>query len=144
MPSRQGQPNGSPIPPIDGGDRHLQRQVERLHRVLVRLRWMAVAVLWLITLPISLWILRRDIRLLLDAFTWTGVRYALAFEMGVAIALSACIAFTLAILVWQSRNILFGMPRYEVKRLRRHVDRIRRKGPRHPLWRWVCQPDDER
>jgi len=139
MPRLNLTPSGrSPIPSL-GGDRTLQQEVESLHQLFVILRWSVVGAMWLFTLPISAWVLRRDLQLLRDTFTWTAVRYALAFKPGVAIALSLCIGLTLGVLLWQSRNILFGLPNREVKRLCKQVLHIRRQGHRHPFWRWVCK-----
>jgi len=115
-------------------------QMERLHHLQILGRWLTVAGLWLLVLPFSLWALRRDIQLWRDAFTWTAVRYALAFKPVVAIALALCVGLTVGVLIWQSRNILFGLPESERKRLQRQVVNIRERGDRHPLWRWVCKP----
>lgn len=113
--------------------------MERLHHLQVFGRWVVVGLSWLTILPVSLWVLRRDIALLRDFFTWAGVRYALIFHPAVTIALSLCIGLTLGVLIWQSRNILFGLPDKELKRLQRQVVHIRERGDRHPLWRWVCK-----
>jgi len=113
--------------------------MERLHHLQVLGRWVVVGVLWLLVLPFSLWALRRDIGLWRDAFTWTAVRYGLAFKPLVAIALALCVGLTVGVLVWQSRNILIGLPDSELKRLHRQVLKIRERGDRHPLWHWVCK-----
>lgn len=120
-------------------DSELRQTVQRLHATLVKARWLLVVALWLLLLPPTLWALRRDIRLLLDAFTWTAVRYALAFKPWTAVALALCIGLTLGVLVWQSRNILFGLPDQELQRLRKQAEDIQARGDRHPLWRWVCK-----
>jgi hypothetical protein len=46
---------------------------------------------------------------------------------------------TLAVLIWQSRNILFGLPENEQRRLEQQVLRIREQGQSHPLWKWICR-----
>ncbi|MEO1149021.1 MAG: hypothetical protein AAFY26_25980 [Cyanobacteria bacterium J06638_22] len=120
-------------------DTQLQQYVRRLHATLVKLRWLTVVALWVFLLPPVLWVLRRDIQLMLDTFTWTAVRYALAFKPWTAVALSLCIGMTLGVLVWQSRNILYGLPDNELKRLKKQARRICERGDRHPLWRWVCK-----
>lgn len=118
-------------------DDELRQVVKRLHIAMVKVRWAIVVALWVLLLPPVLWVLRRDIRLMLDTFTWTAVRYALAFKPWAAVALSLCIGMTLGVLVWQSRNILYGLPEKEVKRLQKQAKQICEQGDRHPLWRWV-------
>jgi len=46
---------------------------------------------------------------------------------------------TTSVLVWQSRNILWGLPLAEQEKLKKQVYRIRQQGSSHPLWKWVCQ-----
>ncbi|MBE9214804.1 hypothetical protein IQ247_19370 [Plectonema cf. radiosum LEGE 06105] len=119
-------------------DSSLARQVQRLHRLTVYGRWLLVVFLWLILAPLCLWDLRKEIEFLREYFTWVAVRYALLFHPFAAIGLSLCIGMTLSVLVWQSRNILVGMPVSEKQRLEKQVYRIRERGPSHPLWKWVC------
>lgn len=117
----------------------LQQEVERLHRLTVCGRWLVVTGLWLSVGPLSLWGLRSEISLWLEHFTWVAVRYGLAYNRLSAFGLALCIAMTTATLIWQTRNVLFGLPQREQRRLERQVRRIRTRGPGHPLWRWVCQ-----
>jgi hypothetical protein len=51
---------------------------------------------------------------------------------------------TLAVLVWHSRNLLFGLPKEEQLRLQLQAERIRQQGSTHPLWRWVYSEQDRR
>lgn len=115
-----------------------QRDVQRLHRLTVYGRWTVVVALWLTLGLISLWQLRFRIQLLMDYFTWVAVRYGLAYHQGAAFGLSVCVGMTAAVLVWHSRNLLFGLPKQEQVRLQQQAARIRQQGPTHPLWRWVC------
>lgn len=117
-----------------------QQQVQRLHRLTVYGRWLTVGLLWLSLGPLCLWLLRSEIALWLDYFTWTAVRYTIVYNHFPAIGLILCIAATVAVLVWQSRNIVWGIPTEHQKYLENQVLRIRRQGKSHPLWRWVCQP----
>lgn len=119
-------------------DPTFQQQVERLHQVSVSGRWLVVAALWLTVAPVSLWNLRSEISLWLDYFTWTAVRYGLAYHRLAAMGLGLCLGMTLAVLLWQSRNLLWGRPQQEQRRLEQQVLQIRRQGPSHPLWQWVC------
>jgi hypothetical protein len=118
-------------------DTEFSRQVQRLHRLTVYSRWLFVAVCWLAIAPLSLWALRDDIALLRQHFTWTALRYGLAYHLNAALGLAFCIAVTGAVLVWQSRNILRGLPTREKQRLEKRLREIHAAGPRHPLWRWV-------
>lgn len=119
-------------------DSTFQQQVERLHQISVSGRWLVVAALWLTVAPLSLWNLRFEISLWLDYFTWTAVRYGLAYHRLAAIGLGLCLGMTLAVLLWQSRNLIWGRSQQEQRRLELQVLQIRRQGPSHPLWQWVC------
>lgn len=114
-------------------------QVERLHRLTVYARWLVVVFLWLTLAPLCLWDLRAEIELLRDYFTWSSVRYGLLFHPFATLGLGLCVGITLGVLIWQSRNILFGMPVTERQRLEKLVYRIRQQGYSHPLWKWVCK-----
>ncbi|PSB22067.1 hypothetical protein C7B65_01250 [Phormidesmis priestleyi ULC007] len=118
-------------------DPNFQAAVQRLHKVTVYGRWLTVLGLWLTVGSVSLWSLRYPISLLQDYFTWAAVRWAIVFQPLPAIGLGLCVAMTLAVLVWQSRNILVGLPKVEQQRLEKQVLKIREQGSSHPLWRWV-------
>ncbi|MCS6813032.1 MAG: hypothetical protein NZ772_05595 [Cyanobacteria bacterium] len=122
-----------------GTDNLLQHQVQRLQRLTVYTRWVVVSILWLTVGSYSLWLLRDDIVLMYQYFTWAALRYALAYQPVAAVGISLCIGMTVAVLVWQSRNILWGLPRSERQRFEQQVLRIRKQGPSHPLWKWVCR-----
>jgi len=111
--------------------------VERLHRLTVWGRWLTVVVLWLSIGVASLWNLRSEIELWIEHFTWVSVLYALIFNPFSTLGLGLCVAMTLSVLVWQSRNILWGLSREEELRLVRQVRKIRAAGSRHLLWKWV-------
>ncbi|PSB29961.1 hypothetical protein C7B82_10375 [Stenomitos frigidus ULC18] len=119
-------------------DRRFQQEVERLYRLTVYGRWCVVCVLWLTVGALSLWGLRYPISLLLDYFTWPAVRYGLAFNRLPAIGLATCVGFTVAVLLWQSHNELFGLSQGDRQRLEQQVQRIRLQGVSHPLWKFVC------
>jgi hypothetical protein len=117
----------------------LQQQVQRLHRLTVWGRWLFVLGCWLLIGSASLWALRDDIALIRQYFTWTALRYALAFNYWPSIGLAFCLAITGAVLVWQSRNVLVGLSPREKLRLEQQVQKIQSRGPHHPLWRWVVK-----
>ena len=113
------------------------QQVEKLHQLQVYGRWLFVGLLWVILAPPSLWALRNEITLWKQYFTWVAVRFGLIYNPLSTLGLAFCIGMTASVLVWQSRNILFGLPKVEKERLEKQVLRIRQQGASHPLWRWV-------
>lgn len=129
-----------PFAAVEPADVALQQEVERLYRLTIYGRWGGVGILWLTIGALSLWQLRYPLSLLLDYFTWAAVRYGLAFNRLPAIGLGVCIGFTVAVLLRQSRNELFGLSRRDRQRLEQQVQRIRLQGASHPLWRFVCKP----
>lgn len=124
---------------MNQSDPALEKQVQRLHRVMVYGRWLLVMVSWAVTIPLVLSQLQGEIELIRSYFTLAAVRYALIFNPRVAIALGWCMGITTAVLLWQSSNILFGFSRQYRDRLEKQVRRIRKRGKSHPLWRWVIQ-----
>ena len=134
----------SPIPANPEQEPAFFKQVERLHHITVLGRWLFAGLLWLTVAPLSLWGLRYPISLMLEYFTWASVFYGLYFNLIPAMGLFFCVAVTTSILVWQSRNILFGLPKRERQRLEQTVLRIRKQGVSHPLWKYVCEPDESK
>jgi len=126
--------------PCDLSSDDLQRYRDRLHQMTVCGRWLLVSALWLIVGIASLWGLRYPIGLMQEHFTWAALRYGLAYHPISALGLSLCIGMTISVLVWQSRNILFGLPKRDRQRLEQQVQRIYQQGASHPLWRWVIEP----
>jgi hypothetical protein len=116
-----------------------KRQMQRLHELTVYGRWFVVGLLWFCLAPISIWGLRSEIVLWRSYFTWTAVRFGLAYHPLSAFGLALCIGSTVAVLFWQSQNILFGLSPYQVKHLEKQLLRIRQQGESHPLWKWVCR-----
>lgn len=122
----------------DKMDLSFTKQVQKLHQLTVYGRWFFVGCLWLTIAPLSLWNLRREIALLQQYFTWVAVRYGLFYNPLPTLGLAFCVATTVSTLVWQSRNILLGLPQQEQKRLEKQVLKIREQGQTHPLWKWIC------
>jgi hypothetical protein len=125
--------------PQRNSDPRLQAEVERLYQLTLYSRWMVVAGLWLTVGSLSLWNLRDAIQLWLEYFTWSALKYALVYNRFAAIGLGICMGTTLAVLIRQSRIILWGLPNHEHQRLSQQVLRIRVQGHSHPLWKWVCR-----
>lgn len=122
----------------ENSDLSFAQEVQRLHQLQVYGRWFFVSFLWLTVAPVCLWNLRAEIVLWRQYFTWVAVRYGLFYHPLATLGLAFCIGVTTAVLVWQSRNVLLGLPQQEKQRLEKQVFRIRQQGPSHPLWRWVC------
>lgn len=120
-------------------DTTFKQQVHKLHQLTVYGRWLFIGILWLTVGSLSLWGLRGEIALWQQYFTWVAVRYGLYYNPIPTLGLAICIGMTLGVLVWQSRNILWGISSQEKRRLEQQVQRIRQQGPSHPLWKWVCQ-----
>lgn len=123
---------------LENSDQSFAQQVQRLHQLTIYGRWLFIGCLWLTIAPICLWDIRPEIALWQQYFTWVAVRYGLFFHPLSTLGLAFCIAMTAAVLIWQSRNILRGLPKQEKQRLEQQVYRIRQQGPTHPLWKWVC------
>lgn len=128
-----------PLAPIDADtpDPLLRQQMRRLHEVTVQGRWAVTIAAWLTIGALSLWQLRSELELWREYFTWAAVRYGLAFNPLSAIGLATCIGLTVSVLLWQSRNILFGISQRQVQRLKKQVLQIRQQGSSHPLWKRV-------
>jgi hypothetical protein len=131
-------------PSINGNHLHhsdasFRQQVQKLHQLTVYGRWLFVGCVWLTLAPVSLWYLRGELVLWRQYFTWVAVRYGLFYNPLPTLGLAFCMGVTVSTLVWQSRNILWGLPQHEQQRLEKQVFRIRQQGPTHPLWKWICQ-----
>lgn len=82
--------------------------------------------LWLTIGLASLWSLRVTFQQLNDYFTWSALRYGLAFNRPAAIGLGLCIGLTVALLVKETRFILFGLTRQERDDLRKTLQKRQR------------------
>ena len=115
----------------------LRQQVQRLHQVEICGRWLAVTAIWMSFGTYGIWGLRREIALWEEYFTWSAVRYALAYNQVPSLCLFFCIGVTVAVIVWQGQRALLGISQRERQRLEKQVQKIQETGPRHPLWKWV-------
>jgi len=119
-------------------------QLERLRGHILRRWWWSSLGIWLTVGAASLWALRHEIASLQQYFTWTAVRYALAYNRPAALGLGLCVGLTVALLISESRHILFGLSREERRRLERLRASIQRRGPSHPLWRHLSPSSGDR
>jgi hypothetical protein len=115
------------------------QQVQKLYQLTVYGRWLFVGCLWLTIGSVCLWDLRSEIALWQQYFTWVALRYSLLFHPLATFGLSFCIAVTLAVVTWQGRNLILGLPPEEKQRLEKQVYLIRQQGKTHPLWKWICK-----
>ena len=132
------QPQEQPLSSVEL-DPIFKQQVQKLYNLILYGRWLVVAFLWLSVGSLSLWGLRSEIALWLQYFTWVAVRFALYYNPLPTIGLTVCVVMTISVIVWQSRNILLGLPPQEQRRLEQQVQKIRQQGATHPLWKWICE-----
>lgn len=114
-----------------------QQKVTRLHQLTVYARWLFVLVSWLTLGVYALWNLREEIALMFDYFTWAAVYYGLHFNFLPTLCLAFCIGITISVLVWQSRNLIWGLPESEKRQLEQQAEKILETGAKHPLWKWI-------
>ena len=116
-----------------------KNQIDNLYRLNLYTRWTIIALLWGVVGSYSLWELRYPISLIQDDFTWTAVKYGLITNQIPAFGLCLCVGMMTGTLVWQSRNIIWGIPNKEQQRLTKQVCQIRQQGSSHPLWKFVVK-----
>jgi hypothetical protein len=119
-----------------------KNQIDNLYHLTVYGRWFVIGLLWLTVGIYSLWQLRASISLMQEDFTWAAVKYGLIFNLIPALGLCLCVGMMTGTLVWQSRNIIWGIPKKEQQRLIKQVGNIRKQGSSHPLWKWVVKSID--
>jgi len=113
----------------------MQNAVQQLHRWEQRRRWLQVALLWLCLFPLCLWLLRYHVGLLRDYFTWSAIRYGLAFNPIPATGLVLTFCLTVSSLLSHWFYQTYGLSSTEVRRLEKRAARIQAKGQGHPLWK---------
>jgi hypothetical protein len=116
-----------------------KNQIDNLYHLHIYGRWLVIILLWLTIGVYSLWELRYSISLIQEDFTWAAVKYGLIFQPIPAVGLCLCVGMMAGTLVWQSRNIIWGIPKKEHQRLTKQVCHIRQQGSSHPLWKWVVR-----
>ena len=114
-----------------------QQKVAKLYQLSIYGRWLFVLASWLTLGTYAVWNLREEIALVFDYFTWAAVYYGLHFNFVPTICLAFCIGVTVSVLVWQSRNLIWGLPASERRKLEKQVEKILITGPKHPLWKWI-------
>lgn len=132
------QPEKQHLPSVEL-DPTFKQQVQKLYQLITYGRWLLVGLLWLSIGSLSLWGLRSEIALWQQYFTWVALQYGLYYNPLPTFGLAVCIGMTISVIVWQSRNMLLGLPADEQRRLEQQVHKIRQQGATHPLWKWICQ-----
>ncbi|WP_353258123.1 hypothetical protein [Prochlorothrix hollandica] len=119
------------------------RAADRLHHLQVQGRWLFNSLTWLLLLPPSLWAFQPEFQLWQQAFTWVALRYGLLAHPWATLGIFFPFATTLSTLIWQSRNIIWGLPHRDLRQLEQQVNRIKAKGPSHLLWCWVWGDEEQ-
>jgi hypothetical protein len=132
-------PSAANSPPEIELDPIFKNQIDNLYRLNLYGRWLVIGLMWLTIGIYSLWGLRYPISLIQEDFTWAAVKYGLIGEPIPAFGLCLCVGMMTGTLVWQSRNIIWGIPNKERQRLTQQVGNIRKQGNSHPLWKWVVK-----
>lgn len=114
-----------------------EQKVTKLHQLTVYGRWLFVLISWLTLGSYALWNLKEEITLWFDYFTWAAVYYGFHFNLLPTLCLAFCVGITISVLIWQSRNIIWGLPAEEQRELEIKVKKIQARGKKHPLWQWI-------
>ena len=111
--------------------------LEALRQAMMRSWWWICLGLWLSVGVLSLWSLRAELQELREYFTWAAVRYMLVYGRLAAVGLGLCVGLTVALLIAESRHILWGLSGDERSRLLTRLNKINEQGPSHPQWRLI-------
>lgn len=107
-----------------------------VHRCTVIGRWIVVLLLWLSLGIPALWFLRSEISLWRENFTWVALWYSFRAHPWPSFALALCLGMLLATLVWQSRNIIWGLSARELDQVQRYARHLQHQRTRSTLWLW--------
>ena len=122
---------------MNESDFDFQRKVQKYYQLTIYLRWIGILLLWLTLGIYGIRGIRHEISLWFDYFTWSAVRYGLAFNLIPTICLGICIGMTVSALLSQSRHILWGLSDREKYFLAKKVEKILAVGASHPFWKWI-------
>ena len=111
--------------------------MDRLYRLSIYCRWLLAIFSWLTLGVFAIWNLQEEIAIGLDYFTWAALYYGLHFNFLPTLCLALCIGTTLSVLLRQIRNLVWGLPEVEKRKLERQVKKITARGSKHPLWKWI-------
>ena len=115
------------------------QELEALRQAMMQNWWRICLGLWL-TIGLScLWWVRGDLIEISEYFTWAAVRSIFLYNRPAGMGIALCIGVTFALLVSESRQILWGMSADERSRLSAQLDRIHQQGESHPQWHLIRQ-----
>ena len=120
------------------------KELEALRQAMMRNWWRICLFLWLTVGLGCLWWVRGDLIEISDYFTWAAVRSIFLYSRTAGIGIALCVGLTFALLVSESRQILWGMSAEERSRLSAQLDRIHEQGESHPQWRLIRQAKEKR
>lgn len=109
----------------------------------MRTWWKICLGIWIfIGLP-CLWWIRTDLIEIKEYFTWAAVRSIFLFQRPAGMGIAFCVAVTFALLVSESRQIIWGISRDERARLVANLEKIHAQGPTHPQWKIISKAPSE-
>ncbi|WP_099237934.1 hypothetical protein [Synechococcus sp. BDU 130192] len=114
-------------------DHHFSPLARKLVRFTFLWRWLLVALLWLILGSYGIWALRGEFALWRDHLTWAVVRLSLGYHYWASVALTICVAYTCAVLVWHSQKLTQGWSQREKYRFNQWAEKLTRN-QQHWLW----------
>ncbi len=114
-------------------------ELEALRQAMMRTWWRISLLLWLTVGLGCLWWVRGDLIEISEYFTWAAVRAIFLYNRPAGMGIALCIGVTFALLVSESRQILWGMSADERSRLSAQLDRIHAQGSSHPQWNLIQQ-----
>jgi hypothetical protein len=110
----------------------LEPKVKKVYQINLYRKWRIVAICWLTLGIFSIWELRHEIALWQDYFTWSALRYALAYHRLASLSFSICLGLTIGLLISQCRDILWGISEQEKYRLTQELEKLCNSGKFNP------------
>ncbi|MEO1620044.1 MAG: hypothetical protein AAFU53_03315 [Cyanobacteria bacterium J06632_3] len=122
---------------IEITDPTTSKELEALRQAMMRSWWLICLGIWLTVGLGCLWWIRRDIVEISEYFTWAAVRSIFLYQRPAGMGLAFCIGLTFALLLSESRQILWGISKDEQARLMVNLEKIHAQGPSHPQWELI-------
>ncbi|MEL6489420.1 MAG: hypothetical protein AAFV85_16610 [Cyanobacteria bacterium J06634_6] len=119
------------------------QEIEALRQAMMRTWWWVCLGLWLTVGLLSLWWVREELLIIRQYFTWTAVRFMLIYHRPAAVGLGLCVGLTMALLLSESRQIIWGISEGERDRLLINLQKIHAQGPSHPQWK-IIRPEERK
>jgi len=116
-----------------------EQEIEALRQNMMKTWWLICLGCWIVIGLPCLWWIRADLIEIAEYFTWAAVRSIFLFQRVAGTGVAFCIAVTFALLVSESRQIIWGISPEERTRLVNNLDRIHAQGPTHPQWKIISK-----